>query len=79
MGSDFKKIFKARTESEVSSTEVPAKKKKALKGKRSDPSFTQVSAYIPKELHKQIKIELMDSDQDFSGLVTELLTEWLEK
>ena len=83
MGSDFKKIFKARgVEPEetqiVTPKDLPPAKRKG-KGKRSDPNFTQVSAYSPKDLHRRVKIELMEKDQDFSELVTELLTNWLEK
>ena len=82
MGSDFKKIFKARgvepeampTETPKDETTPPAKRK----GKRSDPNFTQVSAYIPKDLNKRVKVELMKGDRQFSDLVTELLTNWLE-
>ena len=82
MGSDFKKLFEARglepeTKSQTSPKDEQPTKRKA-KGKRSDPNFTQVSAYIPRDVHKQVKIELIDSEQDFSDLVTELLTSWLE-
>ena len=82
MGSDFKKIFKARgVEPEEKLTELPKTSppaKQKGKGKRSDPNFTQVSAYIPKDLHKRVKVELMDGDRQFSDLVTELLTNWLK-
>lgn len=80
MGSDFKKIFQAREglPPPTVTPEVEKGKTKKSQGKRSDPNFTQVSAYIPKALHKRVKIELMKGDQQFSDLVTELLTEWLE-
>lgn len=49
------------------------------KGKRSDPSFEQVSAYIPGDLHHGVKLALLQERQgrEFSELVTELLTGWL--
>ncbi len=49
------------------------------KGKRSDPNFEQVTAYIRKETYRQTKITLLsdDAQQDFSELIESLLTEWL--
>ena len=56
-----------------------AKKKGRPKGKRSDPDFEQVTAYIRKETYRQTKIALLEQSQwsDFSELVEQLLTEWL--
>ena len=80
MSSDFKKIFQARemTPPPTVAPETEKGKTKKLQGKRSDPNFTQVSAYIPKDLHRRVKVELMEGDRQFSDLVTELLTQWLE-
>lgn len=47
--------------------------------RRSDPDYTQVTAYIPKTLHKQAKIRLLQEDKQFSELVEELLAEWLNR
>lgn len=49
------------------------------KGKRSDPDYEQVGAYIPKELNKQVKRLLIDEDMDFSDLVAALLEEWVNR
>ncbi|WP_434684036.1 hypothetical protein [Pseudanabaena minima] len=46
------------------------------KGKRSDPTYDQVGAYVPKELYKDVKEKLVREDRDFSDLVTDLLSEW---
>ena len=54
-------------------------------GKRSSASNTQVTAYIDSETHVETKIKLLQNarrfgeKQDFSGLVQQLLTEWLER
>jgi hypothetical protein len=37
-----------------------------------------VGAYIPIELNKQVKRQLVDIDQDFSDLVAELLEQWVQ-
>ena len=52
-------------------------KKGRQKGKRSNPDYTQVGAYIPKNLDKEVKRKLLDEDIDFSDLVANLLIKWL--
>jgi hypothetical protein len=43
-------------------------------GKRSDPEFEQLTAYILKETHQSVKIELLKNGrQEFSTLVEGLL------
>lgn len=59
-------------------SESPTKRRKRAKtGKRSDPSYTQVGCYIPKELNSKVKVRLVEDSRDFSDLVAELLNEWL--
>ena len=54
-------------------------KKGRPKGKRSNPDFEQVTAYVRSETYRQTKIALLQQSEfeDFSGLVENLLTEWL--
>ncbi len=49
-------------------------------GKRSDPDYEQVTAYIKKETHKDVKIGLLQEGQgrEFSELVEDLLSKWLK-
>jgi hypothetical protein len=49
------------------------------KGKRSDPSFEQVTAYIRKDTYLKVKMSLLQEggDRDFSDVVEELLSEFL--
>ncbi len=49
------------------------------KGKRSNPDYTQVTAYIGRDTHKRVKMALLESEDegDFSELVDRLLIEWL--
>lgn len=49
------------------------------KGKRSNPDFEQVTAYVRSQTYRQTKIALLQQSEleDFSELVEELLTEWL--
>lgn len=48
-------------------------------GKRSDPSYTQVGCYLPRELNNRVKVKLVADPRDFSDLVAELLDNWLSK
>lgn len=51
------------------------------KAKRSDPNFTQISAYIRKDTHRKVKMKLLEikSERDLSELIEELLQEWLKQ
>ncbi|WOD37392.1 hypothetical protein [Nodosilinea sp. E11] len=55
----------------------PKKHQRKATGKRSDPNYIQVGAYIPIELNKCVKRQLVDTDKDFSELVAELLEQWV--
>ncbi len=50
----------------------------ARAGKRSNDEYRQISAYIRKDTHRRVKIALLEEDREFSELVEELLSEWLE-
>ena len=49
-------------------------------GKRSDPTYSQVTAYIPEDLHRRVKIALLieAEGREFSQLVEALLLDWLK-
>lgn len=57
------------------------------RGRRSDPNYTQISAYVPLDLYIDIQTELLKekkskrqrSATDVSGLVEQLLREWLKQ
>ena len=51
--------------------------KRAL-GRRSDPAYRQANAYLPKDLHQEVKVELLKEGKEYSVLVEELLTKWLK-
>lgn len=49
-------------------------------GKRLNPDYSQVTAYIPKALHNETKVNLIgQGNREFSELVEELLTAWNKK
>jgi len=49
-------------------------------GKRNDPDYEQVTAYIRKDIHRRAKIALLKEDRkiEFSELVDQLLADWLQ-
>ena len=51
---------------------------KRAPGRRSDPSYRQANAYLPKDLHQEVKVELLKEGKEYSVLVEELLTDWLK-
>jgi hypothetical protein len=57
----------------------PAKKMDRPSGKRSDPNYTQVTAYIRSQTHRDVKVALLinGEGQEFSELIDTLLLEWL--
>ena len=48
-------------------------------GRRNDPSYTQVAAYIPQNLYKQVKMKLLQEakSRNFSELMEDLLVEYV--
>jgi hypothetical protein len=57
----------------------PAAKVQAKRvGKRSNPDYTQITAYIKKNTHEDVMRRIYKR-QEFSELLEELLTEWLRK
>lgn len=63
------------------STQQSQKNNEDKPGKRNNPDYKTVGILLPKQLHKQAKVLLMDDEQkrDFSDLMTELLEQWLNK
>lgn len=48
-------------------------------GKRSDPSYRQISTYVRSDLYRAVKRELFTDERDFSDLMDELLSEWVSR
>lgn len=70
---------KPEPELEFVEPELPTKKMGRPRAKKSDPSFTQISAYIRRDTLKRVKIKLLDLDEgDMSELVEQLFQEWLK-
>jgi hypothetical protein len=68
-------------EATVSPSELMEKRRGRPKGKRSDPEFDQVTAYIRKDTYRNVKIALLglQEPQEFSELLEELLHSWVSR
>lgn len=83
--SKFAGMLRSRQEGDVSTTETPAapvakRGRPGGHGKRLNPDYSQVTAYIPTNLHEETKINLIrQGKREFSELVEELLAVWNQK
>jgi hypothetical protein len=74
----FKQVIQQSGQSrETAASPVPPDAEKT--GRRSRESYTQVGAYIPKALYKDVQRRLIDQDRNFSEVVEELLTSYVAK
>ena len=76
----FDRLAQKREQGKAAPPEAkPKQRQRKSTGKRSDPNYIQVGAYIPIELNKSVKRQLVDDDKDFSDLVSELLEQWVQR
>ena len=59
--------------------EVLTKKLGRKPGKHSNENYTQTSIYLPIELRNRVRASLYEQGMEMSGLVEEMLREWLAK
>ncbi len=73
-----KKASSKAKEQQAEKIEEIKSKKRNKSGKRNDPDFKQVGAYIRKDTYLKIQRLLLEQpNKDFSDLVEELLTNYL--
>ena len=77
------RVSQARTISPPASNDVSVPRpgvRGRPRGKRSNPDFEQITAYISKQTHVNTKIALLQEGEgrEFSELVEELLSTWLQ-
>jgi len=47
-------------------------------GKRQDPRYQQISAYVRRDLYDEIRKRLIGQEMDFSDLLERWMNEWLK-
>jgi hypothetical protein len=50
----------------------------AKRGKRRDPNYQQITAYLPQETYHAMKIALAQDRKEMSELFEELIRQWLK-
>ena len=79
--SKFAGMLRNRQENTEPEAESKAKRgRPGGQGKRGNPDYSQVTAYIPTRLHDETKINLIrNGKREFSELIEELLSTWNQK
>jgi post-segregation antitoxin (ccd killing protein) len=49
------------------------------RAKHSNPEYVQMTVYVPRELRNRVKARLAEQELELSGLVEDMLSEWLAK
>lgn len=47
--------------------------------RRNNPSYQQISAYLPRELVKRLKIKMAEREVEQSVAIEEAVKDWVEK
>lgn len=61
----------------VGQTELPSVRTRRDVGKRSDPEYMQMGAYVRRSTVLAVKRRLLDRDEDLSDLLETLLSDWV--
>ncbi len=71
-------VLQAR--SDLGQIPQPVKRGRPAGGKRNNPQYEQVAAYIPKDLYKRVRMRLLEMEPEgqFSDLVEFLLNKWIQ-
>ncbi len=76
---DAKRRGREEGESELAKVPSDRPPRSQGAGKRVDPDYRQVSAYVRKDTHQKVRMALIEDGGEFSELVEELLQGWLDK
>jgi hypothetical protein len=67
------------SEQPIRCSRMPVKRKQDVRrGKKGNPDYAQVTAYIPKKLHLAVKRKLIGMEDDFSMTVEKVLAKWVK-
>jgi len=56
--------------------EIPSEETQKI-GKRRDPNYQQITAYLPQQLYHSLKVALVQDKLQMSDLFSQLVQEWL--
>lgn len=64
--------------SEPAPVEVVVLKPEEPLAKSKDPNYQRSTVYLPKEMHHRLKLAALQDGKEISGVIEELVKEWLE-
>lgn len=53
--------------------------KVSFKSKSTDPDYVRTTVYLPKKLHRKLKLAAAADERQMSDIMAELVEKWLEK
>jgi hypothetical protein len=64
---------------EKANTSVEGERRGRKPAKHSNPDYVQTSLYLPRQLKNTARARLLEQGKELSGLVEEMLRDWLKK
>ena len=72
-------IDAARSRQKRDKTPELNEEKSTFKSKSTDPDYVRTTVYLPKKLHRSLKLAAAADDRQMSDIITELLEKWLSQ
>jgi hypothetical protein len=72
-------LLKEDSQTRQAPAAAPAAKTARPPGKRQDPAYQQISAYVRRDLYDTIRRELIGQPRDFSDLLEDWMGDWLKR
>ncbi len=70
-------IDAARSRQNRDNSQELTEEKVTFKSKSTDPDYVRTTVYLPKKLHRSLKLAAAADDRQMSDIMTELLEKWL--
>ena len=78
--SRFDKIFDAaRSRQKRDELGEIKEEKVSFKSKSTDPDYVRTTVYLPKKLHRKLKLAAAADERQMSDIMASLIEKWLEK
>ncbi|MEL6164472.1 MAG: CopG family transcriptional regulator [Cyanobacteria bacterium J06628_3] len=72
-------IDAARSRQKRDKPQELAEEKVNFKSKSTDPDYVRTTVYLPKKLHRSLKLAAAADDRQMSDIMTELVENWLSQ
>ncbi len=70
-------IDAARSRHKRDNIQEKNEEKVTFKSKSTDPDYVRTTVYLPKKLHRKLKLAAAADERQMSDIMTELLEKWL--